>query len=245
MISDSVFREYCLRDCIATNDALETMIDDMEEYGVLNHYKRIVSKLPKIIMGMNRRGMIIDVDKREGAIKDYTEKIDLSQSKIWEMMGQEVNLRGNDIKDILYKEMKLYVGKRTGSLDKDALTSLTIKYPDLSFLFTSIKECKKLLHMRSSFLKAIVPGEDGVCRPNYKIGPVTGRLACKKPNFQNIPPGAPKLMFVARPGYVFIYADYSQLEVRILALLANEKSMLNILESGGDFHEYTRNILFA
>lgn len=225
--------------------SLEAMIPDMKEYGVYDHYCRIVSKLPKVIMGMNRKGMLLDITKREEAIADFTIKIEALEVLVETMLGgQKVNLRGQEIKDIFYIEMRLYNGRRTGSLDKDALTSLASRYPDLSLLFNTIKECKHLLHTRSSFLEALQPGEDMVMYPRYKIGPVTGRLSCKRPNFQNIPPGVPRSLFVARPGYVFIYADYSQLEVRILALLANEKSMLDILESGGDFHEYTRSIIY-
>lgn len=244
MIEDQTFREYCIKDCQATSMSLHALIKDVKELGAWDHYTRIIQPLTEIVLHLNQKGMLIDNTKREAAAIQLTEQSDVIKSKIYDMLGGEYNIRGNEIKDFFYKELGLNAGRSTGSLDKVAVAKLSNKYPDLSYLFNSIIEAKHLDHIKNAFILAIQPGEDGIIYPNYKIGPLTGRLACKKPNYQNIPEGISRELFIPRPGKMFIYADYSNLEVRILAVLANETEMLRVLAAGKDIHSYTASILF-
>ncbi len=244
MNTDTNYREYCLLDCLATINACEKELEDMKEYGILEHYNKIVMPLTSIVYNLNRKGMKVDEERRQYAIKSMRNELEYLQYKINDMVGKEVNIRGNNLKDFLYQELGLKCGKSTGSLDTNAVTKLMDNYPELAYLFESIKEAKHTAHIISSFLTKIYPDKDGIVYPNYKIGPVTGRLACKKPNFQNVPPGVSRNMYVSRPGKVFIYADYSQLEVRILAILANLIEMIKVLDSGGDFHSYNAKAIF-
>ena len=245
MIDDRTFREYCIKDCLATGLSLEGMIPDVKGLGAWNHYTRIIQPLTSIVLGMNRRGMVLDVSKRVQAEVDLTEKSDKVKVRIYEMLGREYNIRGNEIKDFFYKELGLKAGRSTGSFDKAAVAKLIHGYPELEYLFKSIIEAKHLDHIRNSFIRGIVPNEHGLILPNYRIGPLTGRLSCKKPNFQNIPEGIARELFIPRPGKVFIYIDYSNLEVRILAVLAEETEMLRVLAAGKDIHSYTASMLFS
>ena len=245
----STFKEYCIRDAVATVHIAEPLLDDMDEFNVRDMYFNVIHPLANIIAQMNRRGVWINLDRRQHAIDDINNVIDKNQLALNEVAGREISVNGDSLRDWLYDDLKLGGGRRAGSkpsTNKAMLKALAEKYPDLEPVFNLILGIRTNKKLINTFLE--VAGEvdaNGRLHPSFRIGPVTGRLACKRPNFQNIPPGVCRSIFAAPPGYVFVGADYSQVEVRIFAILSGARGLLRVLAEGGDIHDYNTELVFG
>ena len=243
------YRLYCCKDSFGTILSLQPMIDDANEFGLLSLYKRIAHPLARVIIGMNRRGLLLDPIAKDNAIVDFEKQIAIRQKQLNEYAGRELLNDSSDLRRLLYEEMGLIppcmtASGKHGAVDETSLKDLAAKYPDIAPLFDLQRELRGLNKTKSTFLEGIVPDQDGRVHPSFKIGPVTGRLACRKPNFQNIPVGPGREMFLAPKGKLFVYADFRQLQVRIFFVLGEDKGLLAALAAGEDPHDYNTRQLF-
>ena len=154
--------------------------------------------------------------------------------------------------ELLHETLNYPVVKRTPtgapSTDVGALGVLRDRFPSAAHLLDLILEIRSLEKLISTYFLNLKEHQDesGRVHPNYNLtGTVTGRLSCANPNFQNIPRGSRvKDLFVAPSGYTIIQADYSQIELRIGAMLAKDQSMLDAFRRGADLHAETAAALF-
>ena len=156
------------------------------------------------------------------------------------------------LRDILFKQLGLPSVKLTDSneesTDKEVLEELKHKHP----MIPALIEYRRVTKLRSTYARGMLP----YIRPHGRIHPSilldgarSGRTSCKDPNLQNIPrPDSPegkmaRDVFCCAPGYTFVQADYSQLELRIAAMLSDDPVMIDIFESGVDFHLRTAQMV--
>mgnify|MGYP001580043743 CR=1 FL=1 len=242
---DSDFIKYNCKDSLVTALSSLQLMDELNENKLMEFYDTIVHPLSRIVINMNKKGIRIDESKITLAIKAEKESIVEMERDLFAITGQvlEVNSSKN-IGNYLYNEIGIK-NKGSQSTDRDTLLKICEKVPEISevcHLILDIRNKKKLV---STFLEGMNIGENGKCYPSFRIGPVTGRLAARKPNFQNIPAGISREVFVPHDGNVFIYADYSQIELRIIAILSNDTVSLDSFKKGDDIHSQNARDLFG
>lgn len=251
--SDKVFFTYNAMDACITHECAEKIIQEMEESDLLGFYYMTVHSLLTPLMEIQLRGVRVDLEERDKAVADITPKIDLMQSKLNELVGHEVNVMSpKQLSILFYQDLKLPVKthRRTGRIttDEDAIEELAKKHASPIFdLILGIRENKKLL---STYLKARL--DEGRMHTSYIAGGTeTGRLASRQSflgtgtNLQNVPKGICREMFIPDEGKVFLNADLSQAEARVVAWLANEEALIKIFMDGGDVHREVAAWIFS
>lgn len=251
---DEEFRRYCCRDSQATLLASYGLEKELGELGLTKFYHEIVQPLTHVIIGMNLRGLPVDEKALNDALdpdnpQSLTSELKQLQYDLNELVGKDLNVNADEFKDFLFDELGLPPVARTktgqGRADKAALKKLAVQYPDLSPIFHISLKIRNRQKLKSTFLDKEFIEDNWRLYPNYKIGPDTGRLACKKPNFQNYPAGIARMIFRVRPGKKFVYADYSQVELRILAILSQDTLLCEAFARGEDIHDVNARHLFS
>lgn len=248
-VLNETFRKYNAKDAYSALRAVKpSLLRDMDEFGLRPVYERIVRPLGQVLVRLNAKGIYVDLEAKSAAIAAIHEKKKELQAQIDEICGRPMDVNGKEFKLFLYQELALIppkVGKTgLGSTNEDTLKKLGQKYPEIIELSNMAIELRSQDKMEDTFLKGATPMDDGRVYAGFRIGPVTGRLACRKPNFQNIPEGIGRKVFVAPKGYKYIYGDYSQLQGRIFAVLAADQPLLDALAAGWDIHDYNGRDMF-
>jgi uracil-DNA glycosylase family 4 len=207
-------------------------------------FARLMMPASNVLTQVERGGMYASEDR----LKDQLEILEERHQKLRVKMckyvpkhkRQAINFNSYpQVGEWLFKDLKLNPLKKTDggndSTDEDTLLQLQNDHPAVKHLLANRGVVKNLGYLRSWQGKL-----DGRSRihTNYKLyGTVTGRISSEKPNLQQVPrEGTMRTVFGAQPGWVFLEADYSQVELRIIAMLANETTLLRIFATGGDPH---------
>ena len=216
-------------------------------------YYDIELPLCRVLARMEEEGVAVD----KQALSDFgamlNERITACQSDIFEMAGEEFNINSTKkLGEILFEKLELPPVKKTKtgySTNAEVLEKLKDKHPIISH----IMEYRMLTKLSSTYaeglLRVIAP--DGRIHTRLQnMVTATGRLSSTEPNLQNIPVRTElgseiRKMFVARPGWVLVDADYSQIELRVLAHIADDPHMQNAFRSGQDFHKVTASQVFG
>jgi len=247
--NDDMFWKYNCMDAAITYECATEIRKEMVEFGVSDFYDKYVNPLIPILLDVQIRGVKIDHSLRIQGYNELEKELIILQHKLDYAVGYPVNCNSPmQLKELLYTDFNLAPkykrGKRgevpTLATDEEALTELSSQYDlNILHLILAIRENRKLM---GTYLTD-KGGDDGRMRCSYVIGGTdTGRLASRKSvfgsggNLQNIPPGVCRRMFVPDEGKVFIQVDESQAEARVVAYDAQEESMINVFESGGDIH---------
>lgn len=209
--------------------------------------------LCRVLADMERVGFLVD----KKALYDYgagmTGTIDALQKTIWARAGREFNINSpKQLGEVLYDDLQLPSGKKTKtgwSTNADVLEKLQGKHP----IIRDILDYRTLTKLKSTYadglLKVISP--DGRIHTSFQMTvTATGRLSSTEPNLQNIPVrselgGEIRKMFTAGPGNLLVDADYSQIELRLLAHISGDKAMREAFLSGMDFHTVTASQVFG
>ncbi len=205
--------------------------------------------LARVLASMEREGFCVD---REGIVQ-YGDKIgaklEESLRKVYDMAGCEFNLNSpKQLSDVLFSEDKLNLphGKKTKSgysTNADVLEGLRDKHP----IINEILEYRALAKLKSTYCDGLIKVIDNDGRIHSTLNQTetrTGRISSTEPNLQNIPVRTAqgrelRRFFVAGEGNMLVDADYSQIELRVLAALAEDKNMINAFISGDDIHSIT------
>jgi len=227
--------------CIAFETAI-AIEKEMKEFGVYDFYYKLVHPLIPILTEMQIRGVKVDNLVRLQANEECLRKVAETQNRLNELVGRQVNVVSpKQLKQLFYEEMKLPPRisrvRGTETTDEEAIEALAAQYPNE--VFDLILTIRKNLKLLGTYLT----DEGERIRCSYLIGGTkTGRLSSRESvfgtgsNLQNIPKGICRKMFVADEGKVFIEADLSQAEARIVAYLSGEEKLINLFEKGGDIH---------
>ena len=205
-----------------------------------------------VLADMESIGFLVD----RKALYEYGEglnaDIDRLQKNIWEYAGHEFNINSpKQLGTILFEELMLPFGKKTKtgwSTNADVLDKLRGKHP----IVDDILEYRTLTKLKSTYADGLlkVIDADGRIHTSFQMTvTATGRLSSTEPNLQNIPVrkelGAKiRRMFVASPGKILVDADYSQIELRLLAHISGDATMREAFLSGEDFHAVTASNVF-
>ncbi|MBR5094173.1 MAG: DNA polymerase I [Oscillospiraceae bacterium] len=228
------------------------MEESLRANGMDRLYREAELPLCAVLARMERAGFLVD----RKALFDFGESlkdgIDSLQRSIWEQAGHEFNINSpKQLGTVLFEELMLPSGKKTKtgwSTNADVLDKLRGKHP----IVDEILEFRELSKLRSTYADGLlkVIGEDGRIHTSFQMTVTdTGRLSSREPNLQNIPirkkTGAQiRKMFVAAPGKVLVDADYSQIELRLLAHISDDRTMQEAFRSGEDFHAVTASKVF-
>ena len=225
----------------------------LSEAGSHELYYDIELPLCAVLADMERAGFLVD----RAALSAYGESmvsgIDALQRQVWDYAGHEFNINSpKQLGEVLFEELMLPAGKKTKtgwSTNADVLEKLVGKHPIIS----DILDYRMLTKLKSTYadglIKVISP--DGRIHTNFKMTvTATGRLSSTEPNLQNIPVRKElgseiRKMFVAAPGHVLVDADYSQIELRLLAHISGDETMKNAFLTGEDIHAVTASQVFG
>ena len=226
--------------------------EKLKELGMEELYYSIELPLCRVLADMEMTGFFVD----RKALFDFGESLNSGiaalQESIWNEAGHEFNINSpKQLGQVLFDELMLPSGKKTKtgwSTNADVLEKLQGKHP----IVDQVLEYRMLTKLKSTYadglLKVISP--DGRIHTNFQMTvTATGRLSSTEPNLQNIPVrkqlGAQiRKMFVASPGMCLVDADYSQIELRLLAHISGDETMRDAFLSGEDFHAVTASNVF-
>lgn len=225
----------------------------LSEAGGRDLYYNIELPLCAVLADMERAGFLVDRAALAAYGDSMVSGINALQEEIWRYAGREFNINSpKQLGEVLFDELMLPAGKKTKtgwSTNADVLEKLVGKHPIIS----DILDYRMLTKLKSTYadglIKVISP--DGRIHTNFKMTvTATGRLSSTEPNLQNIPVRKElgseiRKMFVAAPGCVLVDADYSQIELRLLAHISGDETMKNAFLTGEDIHAVTASQVFG
>ena len=218
-------------------------------------YADIEMPVSSVLLEMERNGVLIDAQLLATQSRELGEKMMALEQRAFEEAGQPFNLGSpKQIGEILFGKMQLPVVKKTPSgapsTDEEVLEKLALDYP-LPKILLEQRGVAKLKSTYTDKLPRMVNPSTGRVHTNYaQAVAVTGRLSSTDPNLQNIPVRTAegrriREAFIAPPGSRIISADYSQIELRIMAHLSGDKSLLDAFARGDDIHRATAAEIFG
>src|SRR5205814_2965095 len=218
-------------------------------------YSTIEMPTREVLFRMEREGVLIDAPTLAAQSRTLGERMMILEEQAYREAGQPFNLGSpKQLGEILFDKMKLPALKKTAtgkpSTDEDVLQQLAADYP-LPKLLLEHRALSKLKSTYTDKLPLMVNARTGRVHTCFgQATAVTGRLASTEPNLQNIPIRTVegrriREAFVAPPGHALISADYSQVELRIMAHLSGDQSLLNAFTDGADIHRATAAEIFG
>src|SRR5512135_3362315 len=248
--------EYAAEDADVTLRLHRHLYPQIECDAKLRHlYEAIEMPVREILFGMEREGVLIDRELLARQSHELgTRALELEQ-QAHALAGGPFNLGSpKQLSEILYERMKLPVRKKTAtgqpSTDEDVLQELAADYP-LPKVLLEYRGLTKLKSTYTDKLPTMVNPRTGRVHTTYsQATAVTGRLASVDPNLQNIPVRTAegrriREAFIAPPGRVLVSADYSQIELRIMAHLSEDPALLEAFHEGADIHRATAAEIFG
>ena len=226
---------------------------ELEQTGMLHLFETVELPLCEVLVEMEHNGVAADrAMLKEFGVK-LSGKIEELRRKVFELAGTEFNINSpKQLGELLFEKLALPSGKKTKSgysTDIEVLAALRDKHP----VVPAVMEFRQLMKLKSTYVDGLLSeiASDGRIHTSFNMmATATGRLSSAEPNLQNIPVrtelGAEiRRMFVAEPGNVLIDADYSQIELRLLAHISGDEVMRNAFRSGFDIHTVTASQVFG
>ena len=218
-------------------------------------YQTLEMPVSEVLQRMERHGVLIDSERLARQSRDLAERMVALELQAHDAAGQPFNMGSpKQIGDILFGKLGLPVKKKTASgapsTDEEVLQELAADYP-LPALILEHRSLAKLKGTYTDKLPQMVNPHTGRVHTSYaQAVAVTGRLSSNDPNLQNIPIRTPegrrvREAFIAPPGHVLVSADYSQIELRIMAHISEDPGMLKAFAEGVDIHRATASEVFG
>jgi DNA polymerase-1 len=248
--------EYAAEDADCTLAVHEVLFSRIKKEEKLRSvYQDIELPVMQVLLRMERNGVLLDAAKLQAQSHELGKDMLAAEQKAHQAAGQPFNLGSpKQIREILFEQQKLPVKKKTPtgepSTDEDVLAELAHDHA----LPARILEYRALAKLKSTYtdkLPRMVNAATGRVHTTYSQAvAVTGRLASNDPNLQNIPIRTPqgrriREAFIAPPGRRIISADYSQIELRIMAHLSADKGLMHAFAHGHDVHRATAAEVFG
>jgi DNA polymerase I len=248
---------YAAADAEVTLRLIEGLQKDLEKHHALELFHNIEMPLVQVLMEMEEIGIMVDRSFFENFARELQDRIHRIEIEIQEAAGTPFNLNSTQqLSRILFETLKLSppnMGKKTSagtySTSADVLDNLRGQHP----VIDQILEYRELSKIKSTYVDALplqINPVTGRIHTSYnQTGSVTGRIASTDPNLQNIPTRTEtgrrvREGFIAAPGNVLLSVDYSQIELRIVAHMANDEAMLAAFKAGLDIHAATAAAIF-
>ncbi len=227
---------------------------EVQEVGMWELWEHIEMPLIFVLTDMERHGVLVDVDYLRQLGDEMLRASKQIEERIYQLAGVRFNIRSpQQLAEVLFNRLKLPAPKRTpGGKPSTAAPVLEAlaKEHEIARLILEFRELEKL---RSTFIEGLLSAADSQHRVHTtydQTGTATGRLASSEPNLQNIPARGDwgkkiRKAFIAPKGYRLISADYSQIELRILAHLSGDEALCQAFERGEDIHTQAAVSIFG
>ena len=241
---------YAEHPATAIRRLAQSSVRQMKDTGVERIYREIELPLAYVLRGMEREGMLVDADVLRALGQDFKVHIAALTDEIAEMAGERINLNSpKQLGELLFTRLGIPSPKKKISTGKEVLEELADDYP----ICAKILEYRKYQKLQSTYIDALIPMRDAGGRIHTRFDPVgtaTGRISSSEPNLQNIPVRtelgkAIRGAFIARPGWVLVDADYSQIELRVLAHISGDPTMIHAFNEDQDIHARTASEVYG
>jgi DNA polymerase-1 len=230
--------------------------DDVERAGLTKLYEEIDLPLVPVLARMEQAGVKIDTAALAKMSTELEREIDVKAKEIYQIAGTEFNVGSpRQLGDILFNRMNLpkpvkYGKGRTISTAVDVLETLAEDHP-IARMVLDYRQLTKLKSTYVDTLPALINSSTGRVHTTFgQTGTATGRLSSANPNLQNIPIRSElgrgiRAAFIAEPGHVLLTADYSQIELRLLAHFSHDPLLVEAFRRGDDIHTLTASQVFG
>ena len=232
-------------------DVLE---EKMEEKKLISLFRKIEIPLVKILGNMEINGIKVNIDFLKEMSQQVNTRLGELKKTIYNLSGTEFNINSpKQLSVILFERLKLPVIKKTKtgySTNADVLNTLAPQHKVVSFIL-EYRELEKLKNTYIDKLPFLVNTKTNRIHTSFhQTVTSTGRLSSSEPNLQNIPVRTEmgreiRKAFIAEEGFILLSADYSQIELRILAHLSQDESLLNAFKNDEDIHAHTASGIFG
>ena len=224
----------------------------LQEFSLETLYETAEHPLCRVLAEMETEGFLVDRQALSVFGENLTGDIEALQQSIWDHAGEPFNINSpKQLGEVLFDRLCLPYGKKTKtgwSTNADVLEKLQGLHP----IVGEVLEYRMLTKLKSTYAEGLlkVISSDGRIHTNFQMTvTATGRLSSTEPNLQNIPVrkqlgSQMRRMFIAPKGSVLVDADYSQIELRLLAHISGDQAMIDAFLSGEDFHAVTASNVF-
>lgn len=247
------FEDKALADAVTFSMLCEAVTAELSKTEQLELLKNIEVPLARVLYEMEDYGFLVDEDgiKEEGA--SLEERIEELKSEIYTIAGGEFNINSpKQLGEILFVKLGLPSGKKTKtgySTNAEVLENLRYDYPVVDLIL----KYRQLAKLKSTYCDGLIAAisDDGRIHTTFNQTEArTGRISSLEPNLQNIPVRTEegrklRAFFIAKKGYTLCDADYSQIELRVLASIAKDEVMINAFTSNADIHTITASQVFG
>lgn len=227
---------------------VEELKNELQEKEMMNLFMNIEMPLTRVLFEMEKNGVAVDLCVLDDIAQQTNAKIEAISSKIFDIVGHEFNINSpKQLGTILYDELGLKAGKKR-STAADVLEKLMDTHPIIPLLLEHRKYAKLYSTYAIGLSKHVL--KDGRIHTIFNQAQTqTGRLSSSEPNLQNISVRDEegkeiRKAFIASEGHTLMSADYSQIELRMLAHMANEEQMIDAFKHGIDIHTKTATQIF-
>ena len=231
----------------------EVTMKKLEEIDAVELFKNIDMPTVEVLAEMQWNGMYVDLQELEDYGQQLKDRLEILTQEIYELTVEEFNINSTkQLGEILFEQLKLPVVKKTKSgysTDVDVLEKLRDEHP----VIEKILEYRQLMKLNSTYVEGMKPYINPKTKRIHSFFhqtiTATGRISSTEPNLQNIPTRfelGKQLRKVFKPaeGYLYIDADYSQIELRVLAHVSNDEHMVQAFINGEDIHRQAASKVF-
>ena len=252
-LEEDIIFKFISQNVFAISALYDIFIEKAKENNLISLYENVEKPLVKVLADMEKTGVLVDRNKIIELNEEYSKLAYLYEQKVYELAGEIFNLNSpKQLGVILFEKIGLPVVKKTKtgySTDVEVLEKLSKKHEIADYIL-KYRSLNKLI---STYLDGILEYimDDGRVRTSFKqMITATGRLSSVDPNLQNIPIRSEegkniRKVFVADKNKVFIDADYSQIELRVLAHLSKDSVMIDSFKNDLDIHYKTASEVFG
>lgn len=252
-LEEDIIFKFISQNVFAISALYDIFIEKARENNLISLYENVEKPLVKVLADMEKTGVLVDRNKIIELNEEYSKLAYLYEQKVYELAGEVFNLNSpKQLGVILFEKIGLPVVKKTKtgySTDVEVLEKLSKKHEIADYIL-KYRSLNKLI---STYLDGILEYimDDGRVRTSFKqMITATGRLSSVDPNLQNIPIRSEegkniRKVFVADKNKVFIDADYSQIELRVLAHLSKDSVMIDSFKNDLDIHYKTASEVFG
>jgi DNA polymerase-1 len=246
-------RQVLAAQAVAVLDAVPVLRAEMEKSEAANLFDRIELPLVEVLVAIERAGMLLDREQLEAIGVRLQSESERLEKEIWELAGEKFTIGSTkQLQTILFDKLQLSKGRsnKTGfSTDVHTLEKLAEDHE----IVRKILDYRGVTKLKSTYIDGLLAGMDGATNRIHsnlnQTGTVSGRLSSSNPNLQNVPIRTEqgrliRRAFIAPPGHVIVAADYSQIELRLLAHITGDKTLVDAFNSGQDVHSRTAADLF-
>ncbi|MFV5686862.1 DNA polymerase I [Flavobacterium sp. GB2R13] len=250
-------KEYAVEDADITLQLKEIFTSELDKTGTKKLFEEIEIPLVKVLADMEKEGIRVDVDFLKSLSKTLDDDIKIFEANIYETAGEKFNLASpKQLGDILFDKLKIGGVKqkktKTGqyATGEEILSYLAAENP----IVKDILDWRQLVKLQNTYVEALPNQVDKITNRIHtdymQTVAATGRLSSNNPNLQNIPIRTERgrqirKAFVARDeNYTIVSADYSQIELRIIAALSGEENMIAAFQNHEDIHKSTASKVF-